>query len=118
MNKNLTMGVILACAIMLCTACSTTSKATNFNGLSTPQGTPVAHMSTSNLAIHLLADKPLVGDATLEGTVADFTRAAKAENASKVNIVQSSVTRWWFILPPFSFVLTPVSSNVAGDALQ
>ncbi|MFH0793984.1 MAG: hypothetical protein V2A74_08130 [bacterium] len=117
MNKVLTMGFTLACLVMLCAACSVTRKATDFNGLSTPDGKPIAHLYTSNLAIHLLAIQPVVGNASLKATVADFTRAAKKENATKVRIVQSSVFPWWFIFPPISFVLTPVSSNVAGDAL-
>jgi hypothetical protein len=117
MNKNLKLSLFLACTALLCAACSTTDTAKNFNGLSTPDGTPIAHMRTSNLAIHLLATTPLVGNATLDQTVADFTRAAKTANAGNVRIVQSSVFKWWFILPPFSFVLTPVSSNVSGDAL-
>lgn len=117
MNRILTTGLSLACTVLLFTACSTTRKATNFNGLSTPDGKPIAHQSTSNLALHLFASQPLVGDATLEGTVADFTRAADEENATNVRIVQSHVLAWWFILPPFSFILTPVTSNVAGDVL-
>jgi len=117
MKRVLAMSVTLACLIMLCASCTSTRKATNFNGLSTPDGKPIAHLSTSNLAIHLLGTQPLVGDATLRGTVEDFTRAAKEEKASEVRIVQSSVFNWWFIFPPFSLVLTPVSSNVAGDAL-
>lgn len=117
MKRILKMSLILTCAIMLCAGCSSTSKAANFNGLTTPNGKAIAHMSTSNIAIHLLGSSPLVGDASLDKTVDDFTAAAKGEKGSKVNIVQSSVFCWWFILPPFSFVLTPVSSNVAGDVL-
>lgn len=117
MKRVVTMSLTLACVIALCAACSMTRTATNFNGLSTPDGKPIAHLSTSNVALHLLMTEPLVGDATLEGTVSDFTRAAKEEKATKVRIVQSNVFAWWFILPPISFVLTPVTSNVAGDAL-
>jgi hypothetical protein len=117
MRKLVTPGLLMI-ALVLCASCSWTASATNFNGLSTPGGKPIAHVSQSNLAIHLLLSKPLLGDASLAKTVDDFTAAAKGMNASKVNIVQSKVTTWWFILPPFSFVLTPVSSNVAGDALQ
>jgi hypothetical protein len=115
MSKVLTIGV--ACAMLLCAACSTTRKAANFNGLSTPNGKPICHLNTSNMAIHLLGSQPLIGNASLEGTVDAFTKAAKEENAAKVNIVQSNVSTWWLILPPFSIVLTPVTSNVAGDAL-
>lgn len=118
MKRVSALGFILACAIMPLAACSSTRQAMNFNGLATPEGKPIAHLSTSNLAIHLVGTMPLFGDASLTGTVAEFTRIAKMKNASKERIVQSSVTTWWFVYPPFSFVLTPVSSNVAGDALQ
>lgn len=117
MRSILTMSVTLLCLVMLCTSCTTTRRATTFNGISTPDGKPIAHLSTSNMAIHFLATQPLLGNATLDGTLDDFTRAAREENATKVRIVQSSVMNWWFIFPPFSFVLTPVSSNVAGDVL-
>ena len=97
MDRVLKVSFILACTLLLCAACSTTRRATNFNGLSTPGGKPIAHLNTSNLALHLLVTRPLLGDATLEGTVDDFTKAAKQENAGKIQIVQSSVFSWWFI---------------------
>ena len=117
MNRVLAMTVVFGCAMVLCTACSTTDVAKNFNGLSTPAGKPIGHLNTSTLALNLLITQPLIGDASLEGTVSDFTQAAKNQNASKVNIVQSKSYAWWWIFPPFSFILTPVSGNVAGDAL-
>jgi hypothetical protein len=70
------------------------------------------------MAIHLLMKKPLAGDASLEKTVADFTAAAKSEGATKVNIVQSSCNKLWYIFFPISLVVTPVLSNVAGDAVS
>lgn len=117
MRRNLIMSLSLACLVVLCAGCSRTLVATNFNGLSTPDGEPIAHVSTSNLAIHLLGSQPLVGNATLMGTMDDFTKAVKEENGTNVRVVQSKVFNWWFLFPPFSFVLTPVTSNVAGDVL-
>jgi hypothetical protein len=113
MKKTLALLVILA----LFSGCSTTTVAKNFNGLDTPAGKAV-HVSTSNIALHLLMTKPLAGDASLEKTVADFTAEAKKEGASKVRIVQSNCTKLWFLLPPITFVITPVLSNVAGDAIS
>ena len=111
--------VLFLCVSMLAvTGCSTTTVAKDFNGLSTPAGA-AEHLSTSNIAIHLLfGTKPLWGDASLEKTVSDFTAQAKAQGANKVNIVQSNVTKLWFIFPPISFFVTPVFSNVAGDAVK
>ena len=109
---------ILALAVVVCLAagCSMTNKATDFNGLSTPAGDAM-HVSTTNLAVHVLFTKPVWGDATLPTTVSDCTREAKAAGASKIRIVQSSTTTYWWILPPFSFVIHPVVGNVAGDAI-
>ena len=98
--------------------CSSTTVADGFNGLGSPDGKPIAHLSTSNIAMHLLLGKnPAWGDASLEKTVSDFTAAAKAQNATKVRIVQSSRTNWWFLFFPFTLLFTPVTSNVAGEAI-
>jgi len=120
MNKKLmAIGSVLICAMFLVSGCGSTDKGTNFNDLPSPDGKVIAHLSTSNVALHLLfgSSSPLAGDATLEKTVADFTAAAKAEGASKVRIVQSKKTALWYIFPPVSFFVTPVITNVAGDAV-
>lgn len=113
MKKVLALILILA----LFSGCSTTTVAKDFNGLGTPDGKAV-HVSTSNLALNLLMNKPLSGDASLEKTVSDFTAAAKQEGASKVRIVQSHSSKLWYVFFPISLVVTPVVSNVAGDAIS
>jgi hypothetical protein len=105
-------------ASIIVSGCSSTKVANDFNGLPTPDGKAISHLSTSNLALHLLVGKkPLAGDASLQKTVADFTAAAKAEGAKEVRIVQSSSRAWWFLFFPFTLVFTPVTSNVAGEAI-
>ncbi|HTL46710.1 MAG TPA: hypothetical protein VL688_01470 [Verrucomicrobiae bacterium] len=109
----------LMLAVFHLAGCSSTKVATDFSGLTSPDGTPAAHLSTSNAAIHLMMGRePVWGDATLQKTVADFTAAAKAHGASKVRIVQSSSRAWWFLFFPFTLFVTPVTSNVAGEAIQ
>jgi hypothetical protein len=118
MKKRFAMGILAGCVILSVASCSSTQIATNFNGFTTPGGRPIAHQSTSNIAINLFVVQPVIGDASLQATVDDFTSAAKQSKGTKVNIVQSRVSAWWYIFPPFSFVFTPVFSNVAGDVLQ
>lgn len=99
--------------------CSSTTVAKDWNGLSSPDGNTLGHLSTSNVAVHLIfGKKPKWGNASLEQTVSDFTAEAKAQGASKVRIVQSSKRAWWFIFPPITFFVTPVTSNVAGEAIS
>lgn len=112
------MALVIAVMVAL-TGCSSTKAARDFNGLSSPDGQVIGHLSTSNIAVHLLVGKkPLWGDASLEKTVSDFTAAAKGEHAQKVRIVQSSSTAYWFLFFPFTLVFTPVVSNVAGEAIS
>jgi hypothetical protein len=111
------------CALLLAVSiffagCSFSSQAKNFNGLTTPAGKPIEHLSTTNVALHLLFKEPLVGDATLQKTVDDFTAKAKADGAKEVRIVQSNVLSLWFILPPISIIITPTITKVAGDAIE
>lgn len=114
--KHLSAYILL---LAVFSGCSSTTVAKDFNGLATTEGQPIAHLSTSNVAVHLLVGKkPVWGNASLEQTVADFTAAAKAEHASKVHIVQSSQTKLWFLFFPFTLLVTPVFSNVAGEAVQ
>ena len=115
MNRALALVLTIAIAF---SGCSFASQGRDFNNLSTPGGQPVAHQSTTNVAVHLLFKKPLWGDATLEKTVDDFTMKAKNSGAGKVRIVQSKVMPLWFLLPPFTIVLTPTITNVAGDILE
>jgi len=108
----------LALVAMVCcvTGCTMTSTAKDYSGLAIPEGTPKAHVSTTNVALHLLFTKPIAGDATLPAVVRDCTAAAKKEGATRIRLVQSSVSTYWYILPPISFIVQPVVANAAGDA--
>ena len=118
MKSLMKQGSACLVLILALTGCSSTKYATTFNGMSTPAGKPIAHASTSNMAIHLLlGKKPVWGNATLDQTVSDFTAAAKAQGGKEVQIVQSSSQAWWFLFFPFTLLVTPVTSNVAGDVL-
>ena len=119
MERNFLKPASVLMSIMLfVTGCSSTKVAKDFNGLTSPDGQVIGHLSTNNVGLHLLiGKKPLIGDASLEKTVADFTAAAKSQNATKVRIVQSSSRAWWFLFFPFTVFFTPVTSNVAGEAI-
>ena len=106
----LVMGVAAGCSI--------SSKATDFSGLKGLDGDKVTHINTRNYAIHLFITKPLWGDATLQNTVKNFTEEAKKTGASKVRIVQSDEWTMWYLLPPLTLIFTPVTVDVAGDAIQ
>ena len=108
----------LGLCFLLLPACAMTSTAPNFNGLKNFDGSDApVHINLTKAAIHFGIVLPFIGDATLDGAVEEFTKAAKQAGANRVRIVQSDETTLWWIFPPFSLVLTPKFTNVAGDAL-
>jgi hypothetical protein len=110
----MTLVMVVTVAVALMAGCSTTQKARNFNGLTTPEGKRAVHLNTTNWAVDLFF-VPLIGDASLEKTVSDVTVEAKVMGATDVRVVQSSSKRIWWILPPFTFIIHPVIGNVAVD---
>jgi hypothetical protein len=98
--------------------CALTSTAPNFNGLKYVDGSVPVHINMTKVALHFGIVVPFIGDATLDGAVEEFTKAAIKEGAQRVRIVQSNETTLWWILPPLSFIFTPRWTNVAGDALK
>jgi hypothetical protein len=105
----LVMGVAAGCSI--------SSTASDLRGIKGVDGDKLTHINTRNYAIHLFMTKPLWGDATLNATVQSFADQAKKVGATKVRIVQSDENTMWYLVPVLGFIFTPVSTNVAGDAL-
>jgi hypothetical protein len=109
---------MLVLVMGVATGCSISSIGTDFSGLKGLDGDKVTHINTRNYAVHLFLTKPLFGDATLQNTVKSFTEEAKKTGATKVRIVQSDEWTLWYLLPPLTLIFTPVTVDVAGDAIQ
>jgi hypothetical protein len=117
MRHSAMVMVMLVLVMGVAAGCSISSKATDFSGLKGLDGDKVTHINTRNYAVHLFITQPLWGDATLQNTVKDFTAEAKKTGATKVRIVQSNEFTLWYLLPPLTLIFTPVTVDVAGDAI-
>jgi hypothetical protein len=109
--------VMLALVMGVAAGCSISSTASDLRGIKGMDGDKLTHINTRNYAIHLFMTKPIWGDATLNTTVQSFADEAKKAGATKVRIVQSDENTMWYLIPILGFIFTPVSTNVAGDAL-
>jgi hypothetical protein len=107
---------VLALVLLLLPGCAFTSRADNLNGLAGPDGRPFQHLSTHAIAINFLWVLPLFGNATLDETVDAFTAEARKLGATRVRIVNSDTSIYWYVLPPISFLFQPVATTVVGDA--
>ncbi len=113
-----TKGIAWIMVCLMLTGCASTSVATNFNGLKYVDGSVPVHINLTKYAIHFGVSLPMIGDATLDGAVEEFTKEAIKQGTGRVRIVQSDETILWWILPPLSFLFTPRWANVAGDGYK
>lgn len=112
--KIVAIAFSLVAVAVLSSGCTMTDKAVRFNDLTDIDGQKVGHQQTTNIAVNLLFTKPIWGNASIDQTVCDFTAAAKSDGG-KVRITNSDSSTYWYILPPISFIVQPVVTNVAGD---
>jgi hypothetical protein len=113
MTRTFSLLLVLA----LCTGCVSTSVGTNLNGMLDNDNAEFAHQETSVVALHWVfgAGGPLWEDASFENTVDEFSAAASADGRTQARISSSETSNWWWVFPPFSFIITPITSRVAGD---
>ena len=110
-------SLFLLAVLSLTLGCVSTNTGTNLNGMQDNDGNDFVHQETSVIALHWVfgALGPIIEDASFENTVNEFSAAATANGYSKARISSSETTNWWWVFPPFSFVITPITSRVAGD---
>jgi hypothetical protein len=108
---------MLVCVMGVAAGCTISDTAGDLRGIKGVDGDKLTHINTRSYAINLFMEKPIVGDATLNTTVQRFADEAKKVGATKVRIVQSDTSVMWWFPPVLGFILTPVYTNVAGDAI-
>ena len=95
--------------------CSFHTHANRLNGIPGANGEPVEYQQTSTWALHGLWIFPLIEDATLENVVHEFSLEARKRGATRINIEETSSFTYWFVFPPFSFLVHPVNTTVGGN---
>ncbi|MFT5735107.1 MAG: hypothetical protein ACI80K_002384 [Paracoccaceae bacterium] len=108
-------AMVGAAALALLPSCVSHSVATEFHGVAGIRGVPVEYQTTTAWALHGLFIFPLIGDARKATVIDAFTEEAAAQGASRQRITQTSSFTYWFILPPISFFIHPVTSTIEGD---
>ncbi len=112
--SRLVAGLSAAAALCL-SSCVSHSVASEFHGVAGVRGVPVEYQTTTAWALHGLFVFPLTGDARKATVIDAFTEEAAARGASRQRIAQTSSFTYWFILPPISFFIHPVTTTVEGD---
>lgn len=95
--------------------CVTHTHCSDLSGVPGLRGEPVEYQTTTSYALHGLFLFPLLGDGTLESTMGEFTKEASGHGGKRVDIAETSKLTLWFILPPISFFVHPVITEVGGS---
>jgi hypothetical protein len=106
---------IIFVSLLLLSACSFHTHADKFNGVPGTNGEPVEYQQTNTWAFHALWILPLIGDASIENAVYEFSHEAKRRGATRINIEETSSLTYWFIFPPISFLVHPVNTTIGGN---
>lgn len=112
---------LLILSILYLLNCSTTQHVKKFNNTSTLDGKPKYYQVTSNLAIHFFIVVPIhdtLGNSSFEQALDDFTKDAVKNKAGKIHIIHKETTRFWYLLFPLTFILTPVSTEITGYVMD
>lgn len=96
-------------------ACVMHSHATEFHGVDGVRGVPIEYQTTTVYGISALFVFPLYGDTSKTNVISEFSREAAARGSERVRITQTSSSTYWWVFPPISFFIHPVSTTVEGD---
>jgi hypothetical protein len=101
--------------LCLLTACAFHGEATHWNQRVGTDGKPIFVHTTTNVGLNVGILLPLLGNVTLD-SMCDETSAAIAKKGSdRLRVIQSSSENYWYGFPPFTWILTPVITNVAVE---
>ena len=108
------MRTLLLAALLL-PGCTFFSHAADWNGLKAPDDTPVHALTATTCGLQFLCFFPLLGPVQLEGTIDSGTERIREHGGDRVRLVFMGTSNYWWVLPPLSWVLTPVISEATFE---
>ena len=115
MKKNI-MVLTLGLIIMIGSGCAFT-KIADYNGITPYGGEKAVQVHQTNIDLTLLFKSPLIGDASIQTTLDQASKAATAAGAKEMRTFRAKSSTLWYVLPPLSFVVHPVITTVGADGI-
>jgi hypothetical protein len=103
----------LAALLAACSGCAFHSTATHWNGRTDPEGRPMFVKTTTNLGINVAVILPLLGNTSIDAMLDETTGEIARKEGNRLRIIQTSSENYWYGFPPFTWILTPVITDVA-----
>ncbi|MCR9244009.1 MAG: hypothetical protein NXI31_03185 [bacterium] len=96
-------------------ACSFHSAATHWNKRVGPDGEEVYVRTVTNVGLNVGIILPVLGNTTIDTMVNEITRQIADKDGDHVRVFQTSSENYWYGFPPFTWVLTPVITDVSVE---
>mgnify|MGYP007080254322 CR=1 FL=1 len=106
---------LILLTVFIFSQCATSEKATRFNGMGTHEAKPEHYLRTTTYGLNVLIFFPIRRNAEFTESLETFSEVAKKNKGSRFRLIQKESTKWAFILPPFTFLLTPVVTELVGE---
>ena len=114
MRRILSCFIIVFVSLMLC-SCATHGTADHWNDLVGQSGDPVHLDSTTKVGFNFLVIIPFAGRNNIDGMVREATRNIREKGGDYVRVIQGDSENYWYGLPPFTWILTPVVSTLVVE---
>jgi hypothetical protein len=105
--------VLFATAALGASACTFHSTATHWNGRVGVDGQPVHLTTTTTYGFNLLVLLPFFGDTRTDSLVDACTAELAEQGSDRLRAVETESANWWYVLPPISWIVTPVMGSVS-----
>lgn len=102
-------------SLLLAGGCSFHSTASHWNGRVGGDGKPIFVQTTTNVGLNVFIALPLAGSTTIDRMLDTTTAAIAERDSDRVRVIQTDSENYWYGFPPFTWILTPVITDVAVE---
>lgn len=108
------LRIVLPFSLTL-SACSFHSTATHWNGRVGTDGQPIFVKTTTNVGLNLAIILPFLGNTTMDTMLDVTSQDIAVRNSDRLRVIQANTENYWYGFPPFTWILTPVITDVAVE---
>ena len=108
-------NLLLPLSLCLLTGCAFHGEATHWNRRVGADGKPIFVHTTTNVGLNVGILLPLLGNVTIDSMLDETSGAIAEKGSDRLRVIQTSSENYWYGFPPFTWILTPVITNVAVE---
>ncbi len=94
-------------------SCAFHTTATQWHGLTATDGKPIFVKGTTNVGMNVFILIPLFGNVTIDTMLEETAFEIAKSGSDGIRVIQTNAEVYWYGFPPFTWVITPVVTNVA-----